>query len=338
MNIVSPSIGRRVSLAATLALSIAVGSLSSGSMAVAQDGTGAATPTPPTACEIVPATATGEPTSAATPGATTAATPATGTGSIPVTFVGEDAESGDSTANALTTDIEAASTAIAGCLTDARYETLVLITGEEYRGQLIGIGGPLTDEEFALLAPALPQVPYQILSVENVVAESDTAVTAEVTYQLAHQVRLSTWHFELQEVQGTEAWVLQGETPMTPVAPENTETLTVEITGDGYAIADATVSGPSVAIEASNSADADHEVLVLRLAGDVTTDDLLTTPGPSLPQGISYVGQATVPAGGSGTLLLSGLQPGTYTIVDLLPNASGLPNLADGMTITFEVE
>jgi hypothetical protein len=344
MNIVFPSIGRRTSLAATLALSIAAGGLTSGAIATAQDGTGAATPTPPTACEIVPAAATtaatGAGSPAATPAGTTVATPASGAGSIPVTFFGEgdDEDTADSPADALTADLEAASTAIAGCLSDGRYDTLVLITGEEYRGQLIGIGAPLTDEEFALLAPALPQVPYQILNVENVVAGSDTEVTADVTYQLAHQVRLSTWHFELQEVQGTDAWVLQSETSMSPVAPENTDTLTVAINGDGYAIEDATVSGPSVAIEASNSADVDHEVLVLRLDDDVTTDDLLTTPGPSLPQGANYVGQATVPAGGSGTLLLSGLQPGTYTIVDLLPNASGLPNLTDGMAITFEVE
>jgi hypothetical protein len=53
---------------------------------------------------------------------------------------------------------------------------------------------------------------------------------------------------------------------------------------------------------------------------------------------VSYIGQATVPAGSNGTLLLSGLQPGTYTIVDLLPNAEGLPNLGDGMETTFTVE
>lgn len=332
MNIVFPSFGRRAPLTAAISLSIAIGGMTSGAAVLAQDGTGAATPTPPTACEIVPAVATGETTAETTPEATPAS------GSIPVTFIGETPEADESATDPLTTDIETASTAIAGCLTDARYETLVLITGDEYRGQLIGIGAPLTAEEFALFAPALPQVPYQILTVGNVVVESDTEVSAEVTYQLAHQVRLSTWHFELQDVQGTQAWVLRGETPMTPVAPENTDTLTVTIEDGAYTIADATVSGPSVAIEASNSAAVDHEILVLRLGSGVTTDDLLTTPGPALPQGVTYIGQATVPAGGSGTLLLSGLQPGTYTIVDLLPNASGLPNLSEGMETTFVVE
>jgi hypothetical protein len=335
---------RRAPLAAIIAASLTM----SGSAALAQDGTGAATPTPPSACEIVPATTTGGATSATpqtAPAESPAATPATGSGNIPVVFVGaspeadsEAEETETSAADPLTQDLEAASTAIAGCLSDGQYETLVRITGDTYRGQLIGFGAPLSAGEFTLVAPMLPQVPYQIISVENATSTSDTTATAEVTYELAHQLRLSTWEFELQEIDGQDVWTLQSETPMAPVAPQNTDTLTVEIGEGGYTIADATVQGPSVAIEASNTDDVDHEVLVLRLASGATTDDLLTNTEPTLPEGVTYIGQATVPAGSQGTLLLSGLQPGTYTIVDLLPNAAGLPNLSDGMEITFTVE
>jgi hypothetical protein len=352
MNIVSPSFGRRAQLAAALAISIAVGGVTSGAVAFAQDGTGAATPTPPTACEIVPATVTGEASGEVTPLASPVATEVVATpasGSIPVVYIGgspeadQDTDAGTdsnegATVDALTNDLQAASTAIAGCLSDGQYETLVQITGDEYRGQLLGIGFPLTADDFTLVAQALPQVPYQVISVENATTTSETTATADVTYELAHQVRLSTWQFELQEVGGENVWTLQSETSMTPVAPADTDTLTVDIADGAYTIADATVSGPSVAIQASNGDDVDHEVLVLRLADGVTTDDLLTAAGPSLPSGVTYIGQATVPAGGNGTLLLSGLQPGTYTIVDLLPNAEGLPNLADGMSITFNVE
>ena len=38
------------------------------------------------------------------------------------------------------------------------------------------------------------------------------------------------------------------------------------------------------------------------------------------------------------TAALTSKVRGTYTIVDLLPNAQGLPNLSDGMSITFEVQ
>lgn len=48
---------RRGPLAAALALSVTLGG---GMAALAQDGTGAATPTPPSACEIVSATYSGQ--------------------------------------------------------------------------------------------------------------------------------------------------------------------------------------------------------------------------------------------------------------------------------------
>ena len=343
MNTRTPIALRRTPLAAALALSVALGGAVS--TALAQDGTGAATPTPPSACEIVTATYTGQTGDSVTPMATPGdmATPASGGSDIPVLFFGETPEAGEGTggvsvADVLEKDLQASATAIAGCLSDGQYETLVRITGATYRGQLVGAGFPLTDDEFTLIATAMPHVPYQILSIENATATSGTTASADVTYELAHQVRSSTWEFELQEVDGQNVWTLQSETSMTPVAPANTDTLTVAIDGEGYTIADAAVTGPSVAIEATNTDDADHEILVLRLGPDVTTDDLLTVTGPSLPEGVTYIGQATVPAGSSGTLLLSGLQPGTYTIVDLLPNAQGLPNLSDGMSITFDVE
>lgn len=342
MNTRMPIALRRAPIAAAFALSIAFG----GTVAThAQDGTGAATPTPPSACEIVAATYTGETANDITPMASPeeSATPTTGETGIPVVFFGETPESGDgegsgvTAADMLTRDLNASATAIAGCLSDGQYDTLVEITGETYRGQLVGAGFPLSDDEFMLVAEAMPQVPYQILSVDNATLTSETTATAEVTYELAHQVRLSTWEFELQEMDGRSVWTLESETAMSPVAPENTETLTVSIDETGYTIEDATIDGPSVAIEATNSDDIDHEILVLRLGPSVSTDDLLMG-GPSLPEGVTYIGQATVTAGGSGTLLLSGLQPGTYTIVDLLPNEQGLPNLSDGMSITFEVE
>lgn len=343
MNIVPSFLHRRTPLAAMLALSIATGGTGA---AVAQDGTGAATPTPSSACEIVPATWTGEQDGTSTPeapAATPMATPSGDTLDIPVIFLdgiepaADEDESGTDAVNPLEQDIQAVSNAIAGCLSDARYETLVQITGEEYRGQLVGFGLPLTASEFMGLAEGLPEVGYQILSIENVTATSDTTATAEVTYELAHQVRFATWTFEVRQIDGQDVWTLRDEELMTPVA-QGTNTLTVEIADGEYQISDATVEGPSVSIEASNSDERDHEVLVLRLSGDAETDDLLGHTEPGLPEGISYVGQATVPAGSEGTLLLSGLQPGTYTIVDLLPNEQGLPNLANGMETTFEVE
>lgn len=341
---------RRTLLTSALVMTFAV-SVAAGS-AVAQDGTGAATPTPPSACQVVPATVT-EPPVESTPEtvATLDASPGTPSvgmirmnatpGASPVTSEITPASSPAATESAidpLAQDLEAAATAIAGCLSDSQFDTLVLLTGDLYRGQLLGINDGLDATSFNELAATLPEVPYQIISVEDAMFTGDTTATAVVTYELSHQVRTSTWEFTLTDVEGETAWVLQSETAMSPQIPAETTTVPVEIAGNAYTLPEGSVQGPSVALQASNSDNVEHEMLVLRLDGGATTDTLLTSPGPSLPEGVTFVGQVTIPAGGEGTLLLAGLQPGTYAIVDLFPNAEGLPNLVDGMEVTFTVE
>lgn len=320
--------GRRAMMVSALALSIATGAVSG--TALAQDGTGAATPTPPSACEVVPARSASV---AASPVASPMASPVAATPVAAATPVTAEADTGS-----LTADLEASATAIAGCLTDGNYDTLVHITGGLYRGQLIGFGEKLDPADFRALAASLPEAPYQIISVEDATPKGDDAATAVVTYEMAHQVRKSTWEFSLQDVQGTTAWVLESETPLAPDVPQGTGAVTVTIKDNAFAIKEKDVAGPSVQITATNNDKVGHEVLVLRFEGDTTTRTLLESPGPSLPTGVTFIGQVTIPAGDTGTLLLSGLQPGTYTIVDMLPDAQGLPNLADGMQATLTVK
>lgn len=343
--------GHRALVTAALGLTLATGMISS--PALAQDGTGAATPTPPTACQIIPATATYGAANAVTPAATSDATPVATTSASPVTDLtgtppataGIDTSATPvasatqvTTVDPVTQDLQASATAIAGCLSDANYETLALLTGDLYRGQLLGIGSELGVEDFTSLAATLPQVPYQILTVDEATMTSETTATAVVTYELAHQVRKSTWEFSLQDIQGTQAWVLESETAMAADLPASTTTVQVTIQDNAYSLDNTTISGPSIVLTATNNDAVDHELLVIRLDGDATTQTLLQSPGPSLPEGITFIGQVTVPAGSTGTLLLSGVQPGGYAIVDLLPNASGLPHLADGMEVAFTVE
>lgn len=339
--------GRRTLVTSALALTLATG-IATGS-ASAQDGTGAATPTPPSACEVVPARATFDAaTPDTTPGMTAAMTPVASpaaqgalTGASPVAALIATPVASPvmetTVTDPLARDLEATATAIAGCLSDERYEPLIQLTGDLYRGQMLGFTEPLSTDDFTTLAVTLPDVPYQILSVENATFTDETTATAVVTYEMAHQLRTSLWEFSLQEVNGQSAWVLERETPMASEIPANSSTLEVSIEQNAYTLNPVTVQGPSVALSATNNDEVGHELLVLRLEGGATTQTLLRSPGPSLPENVTFIGQVFVPAGEEGTLLLAGLQPGTYTIVDLLPNAEGLPNLADGMEATFTV-
>jgi len=78
-------------------------------------------------------------------------------------------------------------------------------------------------------------------------------------------------------------------------------------------------------------------LLVLHLADGMTIDSLLKHSGPDLPDGVTYMGQVTIPARSSGNLVLVGLKPGTYSIVDLLPAENGVPHLAVGMQATLTI-
>ncbi len=340
----SAGLPRRRGALATSALALTF-ALGLGSVPVAaQDGTGAATPTPPSACEVVPAQVTSQEQAAPaqpteTPAATPSASPmASPVGATPVASPVVETTPETVAGDPLGTDLEAAATAIAGCLSDANYDELAQITGDLYRGQLVGLAEPLDPADFLTLSVTLPHVPVQVLSVEEAEFTGETTATAVVTYEMAHQVRTSSWEFELTEVRGTQTWVVQGETGMAPQLPDGTETISVTVEGEAYSIDPASVAGPSVAINATNADEHVHEVLVVRLDGDATTQTILEATGPGFPENVTFIGQLTIPAGESGTLLLAGLQPGTYSIVDLLPNESGLPNLVDGMSTTFEVE
>lgn len=318
---------RRLRLATGMAACSLIGVLGAGIpvSGTAQDGTNAATPTPPTACAVPGSTIdlADPPTAGATP-AIDAASPAADT-----TPVAEDP---------LTAELLAAANAIADCLNERDVDTFALFTSDEYRGQLFGLDGPLGAEAYAELAGTLPDIDHRIVELGDVEIVDDMTVTATVTAVAAYQQRTGTWTFTQQEVGDDLAWVLEREDPLEPVVPADAEEVTIEIAEARYDLSSDTVEGPDLVVSLSNDDEADHEALVLRFDEDTTTEDLLTSPGPTLPEGVTFIGQATVPAGAEGTMVLVGLPPGTYTIVSLLPDEEGLPYLASGMVAEFTVE
>ena len=93
----------------------------------------------------------------------------------------------------------------------------------------------------------------------------------------------------------------------------------------GYTLDPASVSGPQVVLDLTNPTDADHEALVVRLDEGIAPEILLQGSPDGFPEGVTLVGQSTVPGGERGSMLLTDLPAGTYTIVDLLPDATGAP-------------
>ncbi|MGN6030094.1 MAG: hypothetical protein ACTHQE_00380 [Thermomicrobiales bacterium] len=314
-----------------------------GGPVLAQDGSGGATPAPTAAptCTVPTRTASGSATPATSRAATTAAaspaaSPADGTpaAATPVATT-TPSTSGESDA-VLTKDLTQSATAIADCLTKGDFATLATITGDTYRGQLVGADEALSAEDFAAIAPSLAVIPYTIVDVADASSTSDGA-TATVTYRIGNQVRSGEWTFTTGSVGGKNVWVLDSETAKAVAKPAEAAESTVTIAKNAYTIKPDAFTGGEVFFSITNKDKVDHELFVVRLSDGAKVDVLLTTPGPGLPKGVTFVGQVTVPAGSDSELLLTDLAPGTYTVVDLLPNDQGLPNLSDGMSATFTV-
>jgi hypothetical protein len=236
--------------------------------------------------------------------------------------------------------------AIGACQNERRVRTLTRFVTERYLGDLYAGGGKITDDQFVELARDLPRAPVAIVSVSQIAIEADGRATAEVVSTIGHQLFRATWSFifvpqDKADATGSEpifgVWLADGVEPLPVEAPADAHEVDVELDEYSYDPAKLKVRGPNVVIAADNGGDDDHELLVLALTGDVTTRDLLTAPGPELPRGVTVVGQATIPAGSDGELVLVGMEAGNYAIVDLLLNDDGTPNLALGMEATLTV-
>jgi hypothetical protein len=240
----------------------------------------------------------------------------------------------------LADELAAVAMALARCLSEGEAETVVSLATERYLGRLFGGGEPLPREAYLAVAPELDRVPVQIVSLNGVEREGQAA-EAEVVSVVGNQLSRGRWRFvqapRSEREAGTSAWRVDAEEALSVEPPRGATRL--DVTLEEYAISlDPATAGEEVVLRGSNLGVEDHEMLVLRFEDGLTTGDLLRATGPGLPQGITYVGQATVPAGAEAELVLTGLEPGAYTVVCLLPTNQGVPHLALGMAATFEVE
>ncbi|MBA3275594.1 MAG: hypothetical protein H0T72_07360 [Chloroflexia bacterium] len=300
------------------------------------DGTGAASPT---ACRIVNAVA--EPVVAAdptvSPVASPVASPVIGDLATPVASPVAEAEPADPDAPLLD-ELAATSGALLACLNERNFELYAQLTSDTFRGQLFGSGQPLPADEFAVLAESFADTDNRIVEVAAFERIDDVTASVEVTYVSAFQQRTGIWTFAKEVVDGLDIWILQGEEVIPSDIPEGAATIDVTFEDNGYALDPASVASADVVLNLANPTGEDHEALVLSFEDGVTTATLLQSTSASLPEGVSLVGQATVLAGGEGTMLLTGLAPGEYTIVDLFPDENGNPHLSSGMMATFTVE
>jgi uncharacterized cupredoxin-like copper-binding protein len=235
-------------------------------------------------------------------------------------------------------DITGVVTALVSCLNERDFETYAALTSDLWRGAMFGIDEPLEADLFVDLAMVQEATRTRLLDVSNLQVVNETTVTVDVTYVTASQLRTSRWTLTHERVQGLPTWVLQRGEALPVQAPEGASVIDVTFGDTSYEVKPATATSGQVVLNLSNPTGSVHEALVLRLDEGLTTDAVLQSTGGTLPDGVELIGQATIAPGGDGQLVLIGLEPGTYTIVDLLPGENGLPHLSAGMEATFTVE
>ena len=259
----------------------------------------------------------------------------------PVAVVTAPAAQADPQAS-LADEVEAVAHALAACLSQGEARTVVQLATERYLGQLYGGGIPLPSEDYLALAPDLDRVPTVIRSVRDVRREDDDRTTAEVVSVVGRQLLRSRWTLvrapREERRSGRTAWRVDAEEPLEFEPPADAARVEVVIEEYAFGLEETEVDGPTVVLEGNNAGTEDHEMLVLRLDDDATTDRILREPGPGLPDGVDYVGQATVPVAQEVELVLVDLEPGTYTLVCLFPTPRATPHVALGMEATFTVE
>lgn len=237
--------------------------------------------------------------------------------------------------NAITDDLTTATDAILVCMSENNVEVLTQVTSPGFRGSWLGFGTDISNADFAALLPMLPMLPHQLVSVEDASVSGDTA-TATVNYTIGKQLHRSHWTYKLVTVDGTPAWQVQSEDMEAAEAPDGAASMDLTITDGSFTFAAPTAQGSDIVINVSNTGSQPHEVLILKLPEGMGASEVAAAP-TGIPEGGTFIAQATVPAGTKGTIVLTDVRPGTYTVVDLLPDANGMPNVSSGMITTFEV-
>jgi uncharacterized cupredoxin-like copper-binding protein len=95
-------------------------------------------------------------------------------------------------------------------------------------------------------------------------------------------------------------------------------------------------AGQSIAFELTNAGTEPHEMVIAQLPEGATLEQAFNGEIPF--EEINFVGVGFADPGQTGYMAVTGLEPGTYTLVCFIPSADGTPHFVKGMVGEFVVE
>jgi hypothetical protein len=264
------------------------------------------------------------------------ASPANGT---PAAVTSADAATGDA--------IQALVDSLAACLTAGNAQTVSELVTDRYLGDAYGAGERMTKEDYLALAPTAPVVPVTVVSIGEISFVSDDSASAQVITVQGNQLRTENWTFLFRRSRDTTAtptagagdghWLVHQVDVLTSTPPTGAAEMKAVQSDYAVKLTPATVKGSDLVVTVQNTGKESHEFLALKLDSGASLDQLIRPTSDTFPANIHVIGQETVPAGETRTLVFVDLAPGSYTVVCLLPDTDGVPHLALGETATFTV-
>ena len=251
-------------------------------------------------------------------------------------------------ASAATSDqIQTLVESLAACLTAGDFQTVAELVTDRYLADAYGAGERMTRDDYLALAPLAPVVPVTVVSIGQIdFTGNDTAAAQVITIQ-GNQLRTEDWTFlyrRNRQASGTPSagtgegrWLVHQVAVRPSAAPQGAAEMKAVQKDYSLSLTAAKIEGSDLVVTIQNTGKETHEFLALKLDAGASVDQLIRPTSDTFPAGIHIAGQETVPAGETRTLVLVNLEPGTYTVVCLLPDADGVPHLALGETATFEV-
>ena len=91
-----------------------------------------------------------------------------------------------------------------------------------------------------------------------------------------------------------------------------------------------------MSFEIENAGQYPHEFVVVQLPEGVSVEDALADP--ELGESVVFLGGAFAEPGSVAYMGLTGLQPGTYTVVCFVDTPEGIPHVMRGMVAELAVE
>lgn len=310
LNRMAKVVGAPVAGVALLGLAV-VGAISD--PAAAHEGT------PSTAVECVaPALPEGEPTP---PDATPAAMPeAPSRTPVPA---------GEAANEEQATHVIAAAENFLACYNGGDYEGAVaLMTPDAWLAEFF------TDNPWDAVAQ-LPEFaqPYAVQSLGEAQAHADGSLSVDVVYvEGPHQVKHERWYF----VAEGEHLLFDGREALPVTLDGEHTTVDVAMVEMAFELSQETVPAGDVILNVTNAGAILHETVVVRLPEGATVEQVLAGEVPF--EEVVVAGVFFGEPGAQGQIALTGLEPGTYTLVCFVDVPDGTPHIMQGMVAGLTVE